>query len=159
MRGTDARRSGDIPEHWPSRAVVAGKSCNADARYRVGATCGRGRATSLCLRSERVYSIADSDEYRCLLELMLTGGLRIGEALGLAVCDLDRKHSVVRVECQLGRDGTRTPLKTVVHDSMHLLEAEDPLRPLVVMLGPRAPVELADPGSRRCSPCAPLLRR
>ena len=67
---------------------------------------------------------------------MLTGGLSIGEALGLAVCDLDRKHSVVRVECQLGRDGTRTPLKTVVHDSMHLLEAEDPLRQLVFMLGP-----------------------
>src|SRR6266508_213475 len=55
---------------------------------------------------------ADSERYRCLLELMLTGGLRIGEALGLAVCDLDRKHSVVRVECQLGRDGARTPLKT-----------------------------------------------
>jgi integrase len=55
---------------------------------------------------------ADSEEYRCLLELMLTGGLRIGEALGLAVCDLDRKHAVVRVDCQLGRDGARTPLKT-----------------------------------------------
>jgi integrase len=35
-----------------------------------------------------------------------------GGALGLAVCDLDRTHSLVRVECQLGRDGQRTPLKT-----------------------------------------------
>src|SRR6185437_8578659 len=55
---------------------------------------------------------ADSDEYRCLLELLITAGLRIGEALGLAVCDLDRKHSPIRVEYQLGRDGDRTPLKT-----------------------------------------------
>ena len=55
---------------------------------------------------------ADCEQYRCLLELMLAAGLRIGEALGLAVCDLDRTHSLIRVECQLGRDGQRTPLKT-----------------------------------------------
>jgi integrase len=55
---------------------------------------------------------ADSEQYRCLLELLLTGGLRIGEALGLAVFDLDPPHALVQVECQLGRDGTRTPLKT-----------------------------------------------
>src|SRR5215207_6727239 len=55
---------------------------------------------------------ADSERYRCLLELLLAGGLRIGEALGLAVGDLDRKHSLVRVDCQLDRDGQRTPLKT-----------------------------------------------
>src|SRR6266540_3338175 len=55
---------------------------------------------------------ADGQHYRCLLELLLTAGLRIGEALGLAVCDLDRKHSLIRVECQLDRDGERTPLKT-----------------------------------------------
>jgi integrase len=50
--------------------------------------------------------------YRCLLELLFTTGLRIGEALGLAVGDLDIKDCVIRVECQLGRDGTRSPLKT-----------------------------------------------
>jgi integrase len=55
---------------------------------------------------------ADGELYRCLLELLLTGGLRIGEALGLAVFDLDPQHSLVRVACQLGRDGARTPLKT-----------------------------------------------
>lgn len=55
---------------------------------------------------------ADSEQYRCLLELMLAAGVRIGEALGLAVCDLDRKHALIRVECQLDRDGARTPLKT-----------------------------------------------
>ncbi len=55
---------------------------------------------------------ADTDDYRALIELILTAGLRIGEALGLAVGDLDPKHSVIRVECQLGRDGIRTPLKT-----------------------------------------------
>ena len=55
---------------------------------------------------------ADSEPYRCLLELMLTGGLRIGEALGLTLGDLDRQHSLIRVEHQLGRDGNRTALKT-----------------------------------------------
>src|ERR671935_953473 len=55
---------------------------------------------------------ADCAQYRCLLELLLATGVRIGEALGLAVCDLDREHSLIRVEYQLGRDGTRTPLKT-----------------------------------------------
>jgi integrase len=55
---------------------------------------------------------ADSDDYRALFAVLLAGGLRIGEALGLVVGDLDPKHSVIRVECQLGRDGTRTPLKT-----------------------------------------------
>jgi integrase len=61
---------------------------------------------------QRLIAAADSDAYRCLLELMLTGGLRIGEALGLTVADLDREHALVRVEYQLGRDGIRTPLKT-----------------------------------------------
>jgi integrase len=55
---------------------------------------------------------ADTEQYRALFELLLTSGLRIGEALGLTVSDLDAKHSVIRVEYQLGRDGNRTPLKT-----------------------------------------------
>ena len=54
----------------------------------------------------------DNETYRCLLELLLTSGLRIGEALGLTIADLDTTHSLIRVEYQLGRDGTRTPLKT-----------------------------------------------
>jgi integrase len=49
---------------------------------------------------------------RCLFELMLASGVRIGEALGLTVADLDADNSIIRVECQLGRDGSRTPLKT-----------------------------------------------
>jgi integrase len=55
---------------------------------------------------------ADTEPYRCLIELLLTAGLRIGEALGLTVSDLDPQRSVIRVEYQLGRDGNRTLLKT-----------------------------------------------
>src|SRR6266545_969955 len=61
---------------------------------------------------QAVIACADSELYRCLLELLISAGLRIGEALGLTVCDLDRTHSLIRVEYQLGRDGDRTPLKT-----------------------------------------------
>jgi hypothetical protein len=38
--------------------------------------------------------------------------MRIGEALGLAIADLEPDKTLVRIEHQLGRDGTRTPLKT-----------------------------------------------
>jgi integrase len=51
-------------------------------------------------------------QMRCLFELLLAGGLRIGEALGLTSTDLDHTHSIIRVQHQLARDGTRTPLKT-----------------------------------------------
>jgi integrase len=49
---------------------------------------------------------------RCLFELLLASGLRIGEALGLTAGDLDHQNSIIHVHYQLGRDGTRTPLKT-----------------------------------------------
>jgi integrase len=61
---------------------------------------------------EAVIAHADGEQYRCLLELLVTTGVRIGEALGLAVCDLDRTHSLIRVEYQLDRDGNRSQLKT-----------------------------------------------
>jgi integrase len=55
---------------------------------------------------------ADSELYKCLLELLLTSGLRIGAALGLTLADLDAGNNLIRVEYQLSREGTRTPLKT-----------------------------------------------
>jgi integrase len=57
-------------------------------------------------------NVADSEHYRCLFELLLTSGIRIGEALGLTVSDLDHEHSVIHVQYQLDRDGQRVPLKT-----------------------------------------------
>ncbi|MDE3129622.1 MAG: tyrosine-type recombinase/integrase, partial [Acidobacteriota bacterium] len=41
---------------------------------------------------------ADTEQYRCLIELLLAAGLRIGEALGFTVSDLDAKHALIRVE-------------------------------------------------------------
>jgi integrase len=61
---------------------------------------------------ERLIANADGEQYRCLLELLVTSGVRIGEALGLTVCDLDQPHSLIRVEYQLDRDGNRSQLKT-----------------------------------------------
>ena len=55
---------------------------------------------------------ADTEQNRCLVELLLVSGLRIGEALGLTNGDLEREQALIRVEYQLGRDGSRTPLKT-----------------------------------------------
>jgi integrase len=51
-------------------------------------------------------------QMRCLFELLLSSGLRIGEALGLTAADLEWENSIIHVEYQLARDGTRTPLKT-----------------------------------------------
>jgi site-specific recombinase XerD len=45
-----------------------------------------------------VLASSESTLYRCLLELLFTTGLRIGEALGLAVGDLDIDDCVIRVE-------------------------------------------------------------
>jgi len=93
---------------------------------------------------QAVIACADSEPYRCLLQLLLTGGLRIGEALGLAVCDLDRQHSLIRVEYQLGRDGTRTPLKTA--ESRRAIDIPPQLtRCLVALLAERG--ALFDPAA------------
>ena len=55
---------------------------------------------------------ADGGGDRCLLELLLATGLRIGEALGLTVADLNPEHAIVRIDHQLDRDGSCAPLKT-----------------------------------------------
>src|SRR5919108_3340756 len=87
---------------------------------------------------------ADCEQYRCLLELLLATGVRIGEALGLAVGDLDREHSLIRVEYQLGRDGTRTPLKT--EESRRAIDIPPPLmRRLLALVAEQG--ALFDPGA------------
>jgi integrase len=79
---------------------------------------------------------------RCLFELLLASGLRIGEALGLTVADLDLGHSLIRVDSQLDRDGTRTPLKT--SESQRTLDISPRLmRRLRALLAARG--ELANP--------------
>ena len=93
---------------------------------------------------QAVIGHADCERSSCLLELMLTAGLRIGEAVGLAVCDLDREHSVIRVEYQLGREGTRTPLKT--EESRRAIDIPPRLmRRLVALVGERG--ALSDPAA------------
>jgi integrase len=93
---------------------------------------------------QAVIVCADCEQYRCLLELLLTAGLRIGEALGLCVGDLDRKHSLIRVEYQLGRDGNRTPLKT--EESRRAIDIPPQLmRRLVNLVAERG--ALADPAA------------
>jgi site-specific recombinase XerD len=51
-------------------------------------------------------------QMRCLFELLLSSGLRIGEALGLTAADLDHLNSIIQINHQLDRNGNRTPLKT-----------------------------------------------
>jgi integrase len=55
---------------------------------------------------------ADTEQNRCLIELLITAGLRIGEALGLTVSSLDPPNNLITIEHQLGRDGVLQPLKT-----------------------------------------------
>jgi integrase len=59
---------------------------------------------------------ADTPKYRCLLELLLTTGLRIGEALGLTAGDLDADHSIIRIHHQLSRQKALQPPKTASSD-------------------------------------------
>jgi integrase len=61
---------------------------------------------------EALLAHTEEPQLRLLYELLLTSGLRIGEALGLTVQDLDFAGALIQVECQLGRDGHRTRLKT-----------------------------------------------
>jgi integrase len=93
---------------------------------------------------ERLIASADGEQYRCLLELLVTTGVRIGEALGLAVCDLDQRHSLIRVEYQLDRDGNRSQLKTP--ESRRAIDIPPELmRRLVTLVAERG--ALADPGA------------
>ncbi len=96
------------------------------------------------LSLEEMQALLEGERYRCLLELLLAGGLRIGEALGLAVGDLDPKHSLVRIECQLGRDGARTPLKT--EESQRAIDIPPPLmKRLLALVAERG--QLFNPGA------------
>jgi integrase len=49
---------------------------------------------------------------RGLIELLLTSGLRIGEALGLTASNLDPHKNLIHVDRQLNRQKTRDELKT-----------------------------------------------
>ena len=61
---------------------------------------------------EALLANTQSLQLRLLFELLLTSGLRIGEALGLTVADLDTEHALIQIEHQLGRHGERVRLKT-----------------------------------------------
>src|SRR6266516_1355077 len=93
---------------------------------------------------EAVIAHADGEQYGCLLELLVTTGVRIGEALGLAVCDLDQAHSLIRIEYQLDRDGNRSQLKT--RESRRAIDIPPELmRRLVALVAERG--ALADPAA------------
>jgi len=93
---------------------------------------------------ERLIASADGEQYRCLLELLLTSGVRIGEALGLAVCDLDQRNSLIRVEYQLDRNGDRSQLKT--QESRRAIDIPPELmRRVVALVAARG--ALADPAA------------
>src|SRR5207237_9941021 len=63
-------------------------------------------------------------------------GLPVGEALGLAGSDLVPDQAIVRVNHQLGRDGTRSPLKTA--ESQRALDIPpDLMRRLLVLVTER----------------------
>lgn len=84
----------------------------------------------------------DGEQYRCLLELLLTSGLRIGEALGLALADLDPTHSLIHVRYQLDRNGERQPLKT--EESQRTIDIPPPLMErLIALVDQRGPVASA----------------
>jgi integrase len=91
---------------------------------------------------QQLLAACETLQSRCLFELLLASGLRIGEALGLTVADLDLDHPLIRIECQLDRDGSRTPLKTA--ESQRTLDIPPRLmRRLRALLAARG--ELANP--------------
>ena len=98
-----AARKGRIPVNPMSQLERGERPRHDDQRPKRILSLDEMRALIAC---------ADTEPYRCLIELLLTAGLRIGEALGLTVSDLDPRNSVIRIAYQLGRDGNRTPLKT-----------------------------------------------
>jgi integrase len=98
-----AHRKGRIPVN-PISQLERGERPNHDDQ--------RPKRILSLQEMQKLIQAADSEQTRCLLELLLTSGLRIGEALGLTLTDLDPEHSLIHIRYQLGRDGNRTPLKT-----------------------------------------------
>jgi integrase len=98
-----AARKGRIPVNPMTQLERGERPNHADQRPKRILTLDEMRA---------LIQAADTLQYRCLFELMLTSGIRIGEALGLSVSDLDHEHSLIRVQHQLDRNGQRVPLKT-----------------------------------------------
>jgi integrase len=98
-----AARKGRIPAN-PMQQLERGERPNHDDQ--------RPKRILTLDEMQRLLAACDALQARCLFELLLASGLRIGEALGLTVSDLDLEYSLIRVAYQLDREGTRAPLKT-----------------------------------------------
>jgi integrase len=99
----DAERNGHIHGN-PMRQL--------DRRDRPRHTDQRPRRILTLDEMKALLQATTNHQHRCLLELLLTTGLRIGEALGLTAADLDPTHSIIQIRQQLDRQKTRQPLKT-----------------------------------------------
>jgi integrase len=73
---------------------------------------GRKRLRTLSREEIERLLVAASDRWRVLLQTAIFTGLRSGELLGLRWQDVDLDAGLIRVRCQLGRDGERVELKT-----------------------------------------------
>jgi integrase len=113
---SQAARKGRIPTNPLNQLERGERPTHDDQRPKRILSLDEMRAVIAC---------ADSEQYRCLLELLLAAGLRIGEALGLTVSDLNPQHSLIRVDYQLDRDGKRSQLKT--EESRRTLDIPSPL--------------------------------
>ena len=98
-----AHRKGRIPVNPMSQLERGERPRHDDQRPKRILTLDEMRA---------LIASTEHDQHRLLFELLLSSGLRIGEALGITIGDINAHHSLLRIEHQLGRDGTRTPLKT-----------------------------------------------